>query len=128
MKHLHLCFLFAVSAAQLGGSSTASAQDGSPPETRQRQEFCYALIASGLFPDLNLGECMSFNSVSDQGFIAHVCDQLRETGELGDMTYAQCVRSLREDSGSCRRTEAGWSQARSPCLHVHADRRQAPAR
>ena len=57
-------------------------------------ELCYSLIESGIFPDLNLGECVSFNIVSDKGFAPHFCDFLRETDQLGDMTYAECVRSF----------------------------------
>ena len=56
-------------------------------------EFCYDLIASGEFAGLNLGECMSFNLTPDDGFKAHFCDYLRETDQLGDMTYSECIRS-----------------------------------
>ena len=59
--------------------------------------FCYALIDSGQFPSLNLGECMGFNESSWEGFPPHFCDLLRETGaydDFGFTSYADCVRNL----------------------------------
>lgn len=57
-------------------------------------DFCYGLIESGNFPDLNLGECMAFNLTPDPGFKALFCDYLRETGQLEEagVTYSQCIR------------------------------------
>ena len=75
----------------------AASQSAPPAESRELQEFCYALLASGEFPALNLGECMSFNSTSEHGFKAHFCDLLRETdgyGDFGFKSYSVCIHNL----------------------------------
>lgn len=96
MKVTHIALAIAVSAAPLANSTPATAQQrGYADEMRELREFCENLIASGEFPRLNFGECISFNITPDQGFVAHLCDFLRETDALGDMTYAECVRSFR---------------------------------
>jgi hypothetical protein len=74
--------------------TTAQARPG---ENRELQEYCYDLIASGDFPGLNLGECMSFNNNLDNpaGFKAHLCDAFREMGVLDEegITYSECIRA-----------------------------------
>lgn len=60
-------------------------------------QLCYDLIESGTYPTLQLGECMSFNSVSEQGFVAHLCDLLRETDaydDFGFTSYSDCIRNF----------------------------------
>ena len=84
-----------VSAAVSGGAPAAAQATPSQGNNAQVLEFCYSLIASGNFPDLNLGECMAFNLTPDPGFKALFCDYLRETGQLEDagVTYSQCIRA-----------------------------------
>lgn len=60
-------------------------------------EFCTALIASGVYPTLNFGECVSFNSTSEAGFKTKFCDFVRETGSYADYgftSYSDCVRNF----------------------------------
>jgi hypothetical protein len=60
-------------------------------------EFCEELVASGDFPGLNFGECMSFNLTPEPGFQAHFCDFLREGGlyeDYGVTSYSDCIRNL----------------------------------
>ena len=61
--------------------------------------FCQGLLASGEFSDaLTLGRCMSFNTVSDQGFATQFCSYLRGEGLLGDYGFASfsdCVINIR---------------------------------
>jgi hypothetical protein len=62
------------------------------------QQLCTDLIASGDFPGLNRGECMSFNLTPDAGWRAHVCDLYRETTGFGEgedfASYSDCVRNI----------------------------------
>ena len=78
----------------LATSATSSAQ----PANQQVQNYCYALIASGAYPTLNLGECVSFNVTSEQGFVTKFCDFVRETANYSDYgftSYSDCVRNSR---------------------------------
>jgi hypothetical protein len=87
-----LSFAMALPASTMM-TTTAQAQ---PTENRELQEICYGLIASGDFPGLNLGECMSFRNNLDnpEGFKAHLCDAFRELGVLDELeiTYSECIR------------------------------------
>lgn len=59
-------------------------------------DFCVFLMSLEQFEEMNLGECMSFNSVSEDGFAPHGCDALREFGLLDDLgydSYSDCVRN-----------------------------------
>ena len=96
MRILHglIAATVTASAALIPVTPTLAQATPSQGANAEVLEFCYNLIASGLFPDLNLGECVSFNIVPEKGFEPHFCDFLRETDQLGDMTYAECVRSL----------------------------------
>jgi hypothetical protein len=51
-------------------------------------------------PEANLGECVSYNKVSDKGFPAHDCDAFLETAPdiffLFYDSYSECVRAARE--------------------------------
>lgn len=72
----------------------------SPPTSGANADtinFCNEVIASGEFPELNFGECMSFNNTSINGFVSHICDEMRETGTLEDngfSSYSDCIRNL----------------------------------
>ena len=96
MKILHGLIAAAVTASAALTPVTPALAQATPSQGANAEllEFCYDLIASGLFPDLNLGECVSFNIVPDKGFGPHFCDYLRETDQLGDMSYSECVRSF----------------------------------
>ncbi len=91
-----------LAALSLAGAPTAlTANPSSPPNSGadgvngELLAFCYSLF--DVYPSLNLGECMSFNSVSDPGFKTHLCDLLRETdgyADWGVTSYSDCVRNV----------------------------------
>lgn len=75
-----------------------------PPPTSNNQgantellQFCADLIESGEFPALVLGECMSFNITSYEGFKSHLCDYIRSNDlweDYGVTSYSDCVRNV----------------------------------
>lgn len=68
------------------------------PDNQQVQNYCYGLMASGDYPGLSLGECVSFNVTSEQGFVTKFCDFVRESDAYTDYgfdSYSDCVRSIR---------------------------------
>ena len=97
-------FLLAAASLVLGTMpSTANAQAGSPGANREYiqlvQSFCSTIVGSAEYPLLNWGECMSFNVVSAEGFIAKFCGALREGAEggyeaFGFEDYDDCIRNL----------------------------------
>lgn len=100
MKAVRLLTMAAIGAACLLSpvAPAVAAPSGSNNQGANAEllDFCYGLIASGIFPSLTLGECMSYNLSSDAGFKAHFCDFLRETGAFGDYgytSYSDCVRN-----------------------------------
>lgn len=97
------CIKFLVATALFMAATAAPIAPAAADQTSNNganaelHEFCTGLVASGIFPDLNYGECMSYNRTSLSGLRAHVCDQLRETGELDDYgfsSYSECVRNI----------------------------------
>ena len=81
-------------------SSSAVANPPNPPGQNGADAellgFCHDLLAE-FQGNLNLGECMSFNSVSDPGFRTKLCDYLLETDQLEDFdftSYSDCVRNI----------------------------------
>jgi hypothetical protein len=67
------------------------------PTRPEIKEYCLFLMSTGYYDFFNLGECMSYSSVSDQGFRTKFCDFLRETDQLDDngySSYSDCVTSL----------------------------------
>jgi hypothetical protein len=64
------------------------------------QIFCRDLVASGDVPWLSMGECVGLNNSTDTekgGFVAHRCDNWRDTDELelvGFSSYADCIRNF----------------------------------
>ena len=99
MKRISL--LVAALVTALAFSSVPVAAAGSaerPPEVNGFQQVCYDLIASGEFPTMNFGECLSFDVTADpEGFKAHLCDAIAENGELADLgltSYSDCVRNI----------------------------------
>lgn len=101
MKRISLMMATVLPLASI--CSAANAQAGSPGANREYvqavQAFCRNIVGSPSFPTLNWGECMSFNVVSEEGFIAHFCDGLREGGlgtleDFGFADYSDCVRNL----------------------------------
>ena len=83
-------------APVLADPANAPGQNGANAELLQ---FCTDLLQSGEFSDtLTLGRCLSFNTVSDQGFATQFCQFLRGEGMLGDYdfaNYADCVVNIR---------------------------------
>lgn len=55
--------------------------------------FCQEQVA--LDPSLKLGTCMSYFLSGDEGFLTQFCHYLQDHGELGDLTFSQCVREIR---------------------------------
>ena len=102
MMAFRLMMALALTASSLAAPAVAA--PAAPPPTSNNQganaellEFCAELIESGEFPALVLGECMSFNITSYEGFKAHLCDYIRSNGLWGDFgvtSYSDCVRNV----------------------------------
>jgi hypothetical protein len=85
-------------------NTPALAAPAAPPPTSKNQgadaellQFCADLIEGGEFPALVLGECMSFNITSYQGFKAHFCDYIRSNDlwdDFGVTSYSDCIRNV----------------------------------
>jgi len=95
--------LFTVMALFISAAATPAAPviaQATPPQGANAEviALCYDLLASGEFSDaLNLGQCMSFNLTSDQGFSTQFCHYLRGEGLLEDAgfeDYDDCIRNL----------------------------------
>ena len=88
----------AVMAAPLMATNPAHAVPRHDGRGNDIQSFCRELVASGDAPWLSMGECVSLNLSSDTekgGFVAHRCDNWRDTDELelaGFSSYADCIR------------------------------------
>ena len=85
-------------------AAPAFAAPAAPPSTSNNQganaellQFCADLIDSGTYPALVLGECMSFNITSYQGFKAHLCDYIRSNDlweDFGVTSFSDCIRNV----------------------------------
>lgn len=100
MKRISLlvaAFVTAVSFSGAAVAAPASAQDR-PPAVNEFRQACHDLIATGEFPTMNFGECLSFDVTADpQGFKAHLCDAILETADLADLgftSYSDCIRNI----------------------------------
>lgn len=90
--------------AAIASTAVAAAPPTKPTLENQGQgnrqeikDYCLFLLGTGYYDFWNLGECMSYSSVSDQGFRTKYCDFLRETGQLDDegfSSFADCVSTL----------------------------------
>jgi hypothetical protein len=99
MKRISLLVTALVTVVSFSGVPvTAPASAQSPPDVSEFQQVCYDLIATGEFPGMNFGECLSFDVTADpQGFKAHLCDAIAENGELADLgfsSYSDCIRNI----------------------------------
>jgi len=92
-----------IASLLFAATGTAARAEGDPGANRDYiqavRAFCSTIVGVGDFATLNLGECMSFNVVSAEGFRTHFCDALREGGlgtleDYGFDSYADCVRNL----------------------------------
>jgi len=92
-----------VASILLAATAPGANAEGDPGATRDYiqavQAFCSTIVGTGAFETLNWGECMSFNVVSEDGFITHFCDALREGGlgtldDYGFDSYNDCVQNL----------------------------------
>ena len=102
MKPFRLTMALALAASSL--TAPALARPAAPPPASNNQganaellQFCADLIDSGTYPALVLGECMSFNITSYQGFKAHLCDYIRSNDlweDFGVTSYSDCVRNV----------------------------------
>ena len=90
----------AIVTASLIGSHPLQAKPGGGTSGKEVQSFCRELVASGDLPWLSMGECVSLNNSTDTekgGFVAHRCDNWRDTDELelvGFTSYADCIRNF----------------------------------
>jgi hypothetical protein len=57
--------------------------------------FCQYQVS--LDPSLSLGECMSYFLSGGPGYLTQFCHYLQDNGLLGDVTFDQCVREIRQD-------------------------------
>ena len=102
MKAVRLTMALVLAASSM--TAPAVAAPAAPPPTSNNQganaellEFCADLIDSGEFPALVLGECMSFNITSYEGFKSHLCDYIRSNDlweDFGVTSYSDCVRNV----------------------------------
>ena len=102
MEAVRLTMAFAQAANSM--TAPALAAPAAPPPTSNNQgahaellAFCAALSDSGEFPALVLGECMSFNITSYEGFKSHLCDYIRSNDlweDFGVTSYSDCVRNV----------------------------------
>ena len=90
MRRLFL--LFAAASMALPVSSPAPADPPGRWPAAQSIAFCQAQ-----FPDVPLGQCLSYLISGDEGFLTHFCLYLQATGQLGDMTLSECVESFHQD-------------------------------
>jgi hypothetical protein len=83
-------------AATMALSIPAPAQAEAPGAwpAQQALPFCQEQVAQD--PTLKLGVCMSYFVTSDEGNLTQFCHYLDDHGLLGDSTFAQCVRGIRE--------------------------------
>ena len=99
-RQMFLLPAIAMITVPLAGPAPALAKPGNAGGAREIQEFCRDLVASGDVPWLSMGECVSLNNSTDTekgGFIAHRCDNWRDTDELelvGFSSYADCIRNF----------------------------------
>ena len=99
-KQMFLLTAVAMITAPAISATAALAAPGKAGGARDIQSFCRDLVASGDVPWLSMGECVSLNISADAekgGFIAHRCDNWRDTGELelaGFSSYSDCIRNF----------------------------------
>jgi hypothetical protein len=77
----------------VGNAQAATAQQGSVSSTRVRHEICHTLSTGAVY--LNLADCLSFDKAPESVFRSHVCNFIRETGQLEDYelaSHADCIR------------------------------------
>lgn len=68
-------------------------QQGNVSSTRARHEICHMLSTGAVY--LNLADCLSFDNAPESMFRRHVCNFIRETGQLEDYefaSHADCIR------------------------------------
>ena len=99
-SQMFLLAAVAMSTAPFATAAPALAKPGNAGGASEIQEFCRGLVASGDVAWLSMGECVSLNISSDAeegGFIAHRCDNWRDSGELelvGFSSYSDCIRNF----------------------------------
>ena len=94
-------FVTILSAAVLLGSQPGAlaAQPSPDPGSGNNSatfDLCRYYMSLEDYASMNLGECMSFNNVSEPGFAPHDCDAFREFGlfeYFGFDSYSDCVRN-----------------------------------
>ncbi len=96
-KIFTLTSAFALALTSTMATPQVANAQGKSDAAKAQRDACYALIAGGDYPGLNLGECLSFDNAAWPGFKAHVCDFFRETGLLDDYefdSYSDCIRNF----------------------------------
>jgi len=77
----------------VGNVQTVTEQQGNVSSTRARHEVCHMLSTGAVY--LNLADCLSFDNAPESVFRRHVCNLIRETGQLEDYefaSHADCIR------------------------------------
>lgn len=74
-------------------AQAAAEQQGSVHSMRVRHEICQALSTGAVY--LNLADCLSFDNAPESVFRRHVCNFIRETGQLEDYEFASHAECLR---------------------------------
>jgi hypothetical protein len=95
MKHLFVALL------TLAATVPTVPANSAPPDSGKSGAvlFCRSLLPD--LPTANLGECVSYVIVNENGFPAHDCDAFLENEPelfyLFYESYSDCVRSARQD-------------------------------
>ena len=92
----------AITAAAILAASFASPAAIAPAAAQESGNsnwlgYCNALVESGQFGPLNLGECMSYNIVEGPGWRTKICDALLELDlldQFGFDSFPDCVRNV----------------------------------
>lgn len=88
--------LFLMVAAATMAIPVSTPVQADPPgrwPAAQAMEFCQAE-----YPDVPLGNCMSYLISSDTGYLTHFCLYLQATGQLDELgiTFSDCVTYFRQ--------------------------------
>ena len=90
-----LMMLFA--AATMAAVAPVSVQADPPGRDPAPEVLAFCQYQVSLNPSLTLGTCMSYFLSGDEGYLTQFCHYLQDNGLLGDTTFAECVREIRQD-------------------------------
>lgn len=87
--------LFAAATAAVPFASPVQADPPGRDPAPEVLAFCQTQVAAD--PSLSLGTCMSYFLSGNEGFLTQFCQYLQDHDQLGNLTFDQCVREIRED-------------------------------